>query len=91
MHFDDRPHGVGVGKADVVEEAAARERVGGVARTFKRTAPLHLGASLGGIKLRHWFGMRTNFHSPRKKSGIEDHNSGIHGPRLVAEPPPTIA
>ena len=28
MHLDDRPHGVGIGKADVVEEAAAQERVG---------------------------------------------------------------
>ena len=27
MHLDDRGHGVGVGKADVVEEAAAQECV----------------------------------------------------------------
>src|SRR5260370_29586094 len=27
MYVDDRPHGVGVGKADVVEEAAAQERI----------------------------------------------------------------
>ena len=27
MHLDDRRHGVGIGKADVVEEAAAQERV----------------------------------------------------------------
>jgi MoxR-like ATPase len=27
MHVDDRAHGVGIGKADIVEEAAAQERV----------------------------------------------------------------
>jgi hypothetical protein len=28
MHFDDRPHGVGVGKPDVVKKAAPQESVG---------------------------------------------------------------
>ena len=28
IHLDDRAHGVGIGKPDVVEKAAAQERVG---------------------------------------------------------------
>ena len=28
MDLDDRPHGLGIGELDVVEEAAAQERVG---------------------------------------------------------------
>src|SRR5262249_7449452 len=36
MHLDDRPHGVDVGEADVVEEAAAQERVGQLLLVVRR-------------------------------------------------------
>ena len=49
MHLDDRPHGVGIGKADVVEEAAAQECVGKLLFVVGRDDHDRPPASLDGL------------------------------------------